>query len=170
MPTQPIARTIPAWLGHMLLVVALFVSHVALAQEPNSMTQIARGTFSVKIQPDADADIHEGVSLGRMKFDKMFEGDLVGTGAGTMLTSQNANTGAAVYVAIERVSGTLGGRKGSFVFQHLGTMTPNSRELSIRVVPDSGTGELAGLSGVFTLTINDGVHAYAFEYTLPAAL
>ncbi|HWS25791.1 MAG TPA: DUF3224 domain-containing protein [Xanthomonadales bacterium] len=131
------------------------------------MTQIARGTFTVKLQPDTDADVQEGVSLGRMTLSKVFEGDLVGTGAGTMLTSQNASTGSAAYVAIERVSGTLAGRKGSFVFQHLGIMTSDGRELSIRVAPDSGTGELAGLSGTFTLTIKDGVHAYEFAYTLP---
>ena len=169
MPNLPVLRPLDAWLGQLLWVVSLLVCNIALAQEPSPMTQIARGTFTVKLQPAADADNLDGVSLGRMTLEKVFEGDLVGSGAGTMLTSQSASTGAAVYVAIERVSGTLGGRKGSFVFQHLGTMTPSSRELSIRVVPDSGTGELAGLSGVFTLTIKDGVHAYAFEYTLPAA-
>lgn len=131
------------------------------------MTQIARGTFTVKLQPDGDSDVQEGVSLGRMTLSKVFQGDLVGTGAGTMLSSQNASTGSAAYVAIERVSATLAGRKGSFVFQHLGIMTRDSRELSIRVVPDSGTDELAGLSGDFALTIKDGVHSYEFAYTLP---
>lgn len=167
MPTLPVLRPFHAWLGQLLWIVSLLVSNIAMAEEPSPMTQIARGTFTVKLQPAADADNLDGVSLGRMTLDKVFEGDLVGSGAGTMLTSQNAGTGAAVYVAIERVVGTLGGRKGSFVFQHRGTMTRDSRELSIGVVPDSGTGDLVGLSGVFTLTIKDGVHAYEFEYTLP---
>lgn len=154
-------------IGHCCLVFALLVSQFALAQEQNSMTQTARGTFTVKLQPAADADVEDGISLGRMTLDKVFEGDLVGTGKGTMLTAQMATEGSAAYVAIERVRGTLGGRQGSFVFQHVGTMTRSGRELSIRVVPDSGTGELVGLSGSFNLTVKDGVHHYSFEYTLP---
>lgn len=159
-------RACVGWCG-LLAAALLLAGQIAFAQESDAMTQLARGTFTVKLEADADADIHEGVSLGRMRLNKVFEGDLAGTGAGTMLTSQNASTGSAVYVAIERVSGTLGGRQGSFVFQHLGTMSKDGRELSIRVAPDSGTGELTGLAGVFTLTIKDGIHAYEFAYTLP---
>jgi hypothetical protein len=93
------------------------------------------------------------------------EGDLVGTGRHYADVAECGTD--RLPTAIERVSGTLAGRKGSFVFQHLGIMTSDGRELSIRVAPDSGTGELAGLSGTFTLTIKDGVHAYEFAYTLP---
>lgn len=167
MPIEDRVRATSAGVRRLMCGIALLVSHIALAQEPDPMTQIARGTFTVKLQPDTEADVQVGVGLGRMTLSKVFEGDLVGTGAGTMLTAQNATAGSAAYVAIERVSGTLGGRKGSFVFQHQGIMTRDARELSIRVVPDSGTEELTGLAGAFTLTIKDGVHAYEFAYTLP---
>ena len=89
------------------------------------------------------------------------------TGQGEMLTALTKTPGSAGYVAIERVSGTLHGRTGSFVFQHTGTMDRGGQRLSITVVPDSGTGELAGLSGTFTLDIVDAKHLYVFEYALP---
>jgi hypothetical protein len=102
-----------------------------------------------------------------MSLHKRFEGDLVATGEGEMLTALTPIKGSAGYVAIERVTGTLGGRSGSFVFQHSGTMDAGDQRLSISVVPGSGTGELGGLIGRFTLRIADGQHFYEFEYTLP---
>jgi hypothetical protein len=100
-----------------------------------------------------------------MSIDKQFHGDLEATGKGEMLTA-GAATGSAVYVAIERVTGSLHGRIGSFVLLHNGAMTADSQQLSITVVRDTGAGELAGLAGILTITIVDGKHFYDFEYTL----
>ena len=134
------------------------------------MTQTATGTFKVDMKPlsDSAGDSSSDARLGRMSLDKTFEGDLVGTGKGEMLTAMTATKGSAGYVAIERVTGTLHGRRGSFVFQHTGTMDRASPSLSISVVPDSGTGELAGLSGSFKIDIVGGAHNYVFSYSLPA--
>jgi hypothetical protein len=103
-----------------------------------------------------------------MSLDKQFSGDLLATGQGEMLTAMTPTKGSAGYVAIERVTGTLHGRSGSFVFQHSGTMERGAQQLSITVVPDSGTGELAGIAGRFTLQIVEGKHLYDLAYTLPA--
>jgi len=129
-------------------------------------TQRARGTFEVKLSPQAPDDAADGVRLGRMSADKQIHGDLEGTSKGQMLSAMTAVQGSAGYVAMERVTGTLHGRKGSFVLQHTGTMTRGAQQLSITVVPDSGTGELAGLSGRMQITIADGKHSYELEYTL----
>ena len=131
------------------------------------MPTVARGTFNVEMKPQTEPSSAEGVSLGRMSLDKRFEGDLVATGAGEMLTALTPHQGSAGYVAIERVTGTLRGRSGSFVFQHSGTMDQGTQRLSITVVPGSGTGELAGISGNFKINIAEGRHLYEFEYSLP---
>lgn len=131
------------------------------------MSTVAKGTFQVAMKPAAEPDTHEGVSLGRMSLDKIFEGDLVAVGKGEMLTALTPTKGSAGYVAIERVSGALHGRQGSFVFQHSGAMNRGEQQLSITVVADSGTGQLTGIAGVFRLTIVDGKHLYEFEYSLP---
>jgi hypothetical protein len=131
------------------------------------MSTIAKGTFEVEMKPQSDAAVQNGVSLGRMSLDKTFEGDLVATGRGEMLTALTPIKGSAGYVAIERVSGTLNGRNGSFVFQHAGSMDGGAQQLSITVVPGSGTGELLGISGIFRLEIAGGKHFYEFEYALP---
>lgn len=98
--------------------------------------------------------------------DKRFHGDLEATSKGEMLTAGTSVEGSAGYVAIERVSGTLHGRRGTFVLQHSGTMTRGAPQLTITVVPDSGTNELVGLAGRMVITIADGKHSYDFEYTL----
>jgi len=103
-----------------------------------------------------------------MSIDKQFHGDLEGTSKGEMLTAGTGVKGSAGYVAIERVSGTLNGRSGTFVLQHSGTMTHGEPHLTITVVPDSGTGELAGLAGTMSILIAGGNHSYDFEYTLAA--
>ena len=131
------------------------------------MPDVAKGTFTVEMKPQSEAGAINGVNLGRMSLDKRFDGDLVGTGKGEMLTALTPVKGSAGYVAIERVTGTLRGRSGAFVFQHSGTMDRGAQQLSITVVPDSGTGELAGISGAFKLNIVDGKHCYEFEYSLP---
>ena len=111
----------------------------------------------------------EGPSLGRMSIDKRYRGDLEGTSKGEMLTAGTAVKGSAGYVAIERVSGTLHGRRGTFLLQHSGTMTRGAPHLVVAVVPDSGTGELEGLTGTMTIDIRDGAHYYALAYALPGA-
>lgn len=131
------------------------------------MTRIAKGSFTVEMTPQGAADAVDGVSTGRMSLRKRFEGDLDAVGAGEMLTALTPVKGSAGYVAIERVTGTLHGRTGSFVFQHAGTMHQGTQQLQIRVVPGSGTGALAGVEGDFELDIVQGKHFYTFAYTLP---
>ncbi len=130
------------------------------------MTNIAKGTFEVKIVPQADREIP---NLGRMTIDKQFFGDLKATTQGQMLSAGTAMPTSAGYVALERVEGTLHGKKGSFVLQHNGIMSRGDFSLRVIVVPDSGTGELAGLSGSLTIIRAEGKHSYEFEYNLPAA-
>ena len=130
------------------------------------ITQHAKGAFEVTVKPVAAAETGGADRVKRMTLDKQFSGDLTGTGKGEMLTSGSPN-GSGAYVAIEEVTGTLGGRKGSFVFQHSGTMTQGALQLTITVVPGSGTGELAGLAGTFKIDVVGGKHFYDFEYTLP---
>jgi hypothetical protein len=144
----------------------------ARSSEPSSaagaqVIDRAVGTFEVTIRPLDPYDDAEGSILGRMSIDKRFEGDLVGASRGEMLTAMTPVSGSAGYVALERVEGTLHGRRGSFVLQHSGTMTRGAQELALTVVPDSGTDELEGLAGSMSIDISNGVHAYAMEYTLP---
>ena len=127
----------------------------------------ARGPFEVTLSPQPLSYKTEDAMLARMSIDKQFHGDLEGTSAGEMLSAGTVTKGSAGYVAIERVSGTLAGRKGTFVLQHSATMNRGVPSLSITVVPDSGTGELAGLSGTMMIVIEDGKHSYDFDYTLP---
>ena len=131
------------------------------------MTTHASGTFEVKLNPQKpDSKEAEGAKLGRMAIDKQFHGDLEATSTGEMLAAGTDVKGSAGYVAMERVAGTLHGRNGSFVLQHSGTMTRGASQLSVTVVPDSGTGELVGLAGKMTINIVDGKHFYKFDYTV----
>jgi hypothetical protein len=132
------------------------------------MSTTAKGTFVVEVRPQGEPDTVAGVSLGRMALTKTLDGDLVGTGAGQMLTALTPVPGSAGYVAVERITGTLHGRRGSFVLQHSGSMAGGAQELSITVVPGSGTGELTGLTGRFHLRIDGGRHFYELDYALPA--
>jgi len=137
-------------------------------QKGQVMPTHASGAFDVKItpQPDKDAD----PALGRMSIDKQYHGDLEGTSKGQMLTAGTDVKGSAVYVAIEKVSGTLKGRNGTFILHHTGIMTRGVPQLSITVAPDSGAGQLAGITGKMVINIApDGKHSYEFEYTLPEA-
>jgi uncharacterized protein DUF3224 len=128
----------------------------------------AKGTFEVKLDAQGDADKAEGSTLGRMSIDKKYHGDLEGTATGTMLTAGTEVKGSAGYVAIERVTGTLAGKTGSFVLQHNGTLRRGVPVQNIIVVPDSGTGQLAGITGTFLVIIAEGKHSYEFDYMLPA--
>lgn len=126
---------------------------------------VAKGTFEVKLTPQTITGEGDAVR-GRMSLEKQFHGDLEGTSQGEMLTAGTSVPGSAGYVAIERFAGTLQGRKGSFALQHNGTMTRGAFSLSIAVVPDSGTDQLAGLTGKMNIIMADGKHSYEFEYTL----
>ena len=127
----------------------------------------AKGTFDVKVIPQGTPDTAEGIALGRMTIDKQFHGDLEATSKGEMLTSGLESNGSAAYVAIERVVGTLGGKRGSFALMHQGLANKERQQLVVTVVPDSGTGELTGLSGTMTITIVEKKHFYEFAYSLP---
>jgi hypothetical protein len=135
------------------------------------MTMHVSGTFEVKLNVQkADNKEEESAKLGRMSIEKQFHGDLEGTSAGEMLSVGTEVKGSAGYVAIERVTATLHGRTGTFALQHSGTMTRGEPQLSVTVVPDSGTGELVGIVGKMEIKIVDRKHFYDFEYTLPEAL
>ena len=133
------------------------------------MTSQARGAFEVKLAPLPAYDTAEDSLLGRMSIDKQFHGDLQATSKGEMLSAGTKVKGSAGYVAIERVTGTLGGRSGTFVLQHSATMNRGEPQLNITVVPDSGTGELEGLAGRMVIEITAGRHSYVFDYTLPGS-
>ncbi len=126
----------------------------------------ATGTFDVSLKPlpmdhDAGSEL-----LGRMSIDKQFRGELEGTSKGQMLTGGTIIKNSAGYVAIERVVGSVKGRKGSFILQHAGAMNRGEPSLVITVVPDSGTDQLEGLKGTMKIDISAGKHAYEFEYVL----
>lgn len=130
------------------------------------MSKRASGTFDVKLTPkDQGAD----ATVGGMTIDKEFHGDLAATSKGQMLMASSSTVkNSAGYVAIEKVTGTLNGRSGSFYLQHTGVMTRGAGELTITVIPDTGTDQLSGLDGRMTITIApDGKHSYDFSYTLP---
>ena len=132
------------------------------------MTMHAKGTFDVKVAPVAE-DKAEGSTLGRYSLDKQYHGDLDASAKGEMLTAGSDVKGSGAYVAMERVTGTLNGRTGSFALVHRGTMGHGSMELSVTVVPDSGTGQLTGLIGTLHIVIADGKHSYDLDYTIPDA-
>jgi hypothetical protein len=129
----------------------------------------ATGPFDVKITPLDPYNKDEDAGLSRMSIDKQFHGDLEARSKGEMLATMDPAKQSGGYTAIERVTGTLGGRKGSFVFQHSSTMTRGQPKQNISVVPDSGTGELSGLSGSMIVNIvSGGAHSYDFDYAFDA--
>ncbi|MGV6851262.1 MAG: DUF3224 domain-containing protein [bacterium] len=126
-----------------------------------------QGEFEVTLTPlDSYAKGQNDIQLGRMSIDKTFFGELKATSQGEMLSAMGAVKGSAGYVAIEQVSGSLSGRTGSFVLQHFGTMNKGEDHLILEVVPDSGAGELVGLSGKMRIQIEDGKHFYEFDYDM----
>jgi Protein of unknown function (DUF3224) len=174
-----IARTLfvglfaPCSLAIAIMAVAIMETsgQYSPSSQPTASTHMtnlhAKGTFEVTLKPLPAANPEAGEKLGRMSFTKQFAGDLAGTSSGEMLSAGTDVKGSAGYVAIEKVTGTLAGRKGSFVLQHSGTMDRGNPQSTIVVVPDSGTEELAGLAGNFRIDIKEGKHFYEFEYTLP---
>jgi hypothetical protein len=129
----------------------------------------AAGSFDVKLSPQPAVDGVGDPAVGRMAIAKQFHGELEAASAGEMLAFRSPVAGSAGYVAMERVVGSLGGRTGTFVLQHSGTMTRGTPSLAVAVVADSGTEALAGLSGTMQIIITDGKHAYDFAYELPDA-
>jgi hypothetical protein len=138
------------------------------AAKEKVVTSHANGTFEVKVSPQP-ADPGVDGDIGRMFLDKQFHGELEATSRGQMLAAMSSVKGSGGYVAMERVTGTLKGRSGSFVLQHIGIMTQGVPQMKVTVVPDSGTGQLTGLSGAMTIKIVDGKHSYEFEYALAEA-
>ena len=135
-------------------------------QQVTRMSKRISGLFDVKMSPQTATE-NEEASIGRMLLDKHFHGDLEASSKGQMLAHMTSVKGSAGYVAMEKVTGSLQGRKGSFVLQHSGTMNRSEATLVLTVVPDSGTEELDGLSGSMTITITDGKHYYGFDFELP---
>jgi hypothetical protein len=128
----------------------------------------AAGSFEVKIIPQTSEREALDASLGRMSIDKEFSGDLQATSRGQMLTAMTHTTGAAVYVAIEKVTGTLNGKRGTFVLHHTGIATRSRRDLVVTVAAESGTEELVGLDGTMSINIVEKKHLYEFDYNLPS--
>jgi hypothetical protein len=136
------------------------------SQKAAIMSKRATGTFDVKLSIQADDKVGDP-TVGRMSIDKVFHGDLEATSKGQMLSTVTEVKGSAGYVAIERVTGTLQGHAGSFSLQHNATMNRGVPELNVIVIPDSGTGQLVGLTGKLNIIITEGKHSYEFDYTLP---
>ncbi len=132
----------------------------------DAVTNQAAGTFEVKVTPAANEKAADA-AIGRFLLDKQFQGDLDGTSKGEMLGASTSVKGSAGYVAMEHFSGSLKGRKGSFILQHTGTMKRGGLQMTVTVVPDSGTEQLTGIGGTMTIKIVDGKHFYDFEYALP---
>lgn len=126
----------------------------------------ASGPFEITMIPAGSPEKEGRTATARITLDKRYSGALSASGKGTMLTAVSDTKGSAAYVAIERVSGTLAGRKGSFVLQHAGTMRGGTSQATISIVPDSGTEELTGIGGSIALKVVDGKHFYALDYTL----
>lgn len=141
----------------------------SLAAKDSRMTMHAEGTFDVKNAPLSADEPLGGTPIGRFGLDKQFHGELEGASKGEMMAAGNPSSGAGGYVAIEYVTGTLQGRKGSFALQHFGTMENGKFDLKVLVVPGSGAGDLSGIAGTMQIIIAAGKHSYKFDYTLPAS-
>jgi len=150
------------WIALIAAALTLGASAPETKEGPKMMH--AKGEFEVKLVPLQD-DMPD--KMGRMSLDKKFTGDLVGTGRGQMISGMGEVEGSGVYVAVERVSGTIGERTGTFLLYHQGVMTRGTPNLKVLVVPDSGTGDFKGITGTLNINIAaDGKHFYDFEYAL----
>jgi len=148
-----------------ILSIVFHCTPIIYHQKEAVVTQHAKGTFDVKVIPQA-ADDPAGGPFARLVLDKHFHGDLAGPSKGQMLAAGTAVEGSAGYVALEQFTGTLAGRTGSFILQHNGKMRKGEATMIVTVVPDSGTDQLVGLAGTMTIIIEGGKHSYDFEYTL----
>jgi hypothetical protein len=136
-------------------------------QKGANVTLHAKGTFEVQMTPQPGDDSAAGVTISRTNLDKQFHGELEGASKVQMLGTMTSVKGSAGYVAMERFTGTLAGRAGGFVLQHSGTMNRGTLQLSVTIVPDSGSGQLTGIYGSMTIEITEGKHYYDLAYTLP---
>ena len=151
----------------MQIIFAALLLVLAVPALGGPIMQHATGTFDVSITPAA-ADSADGVTLGRMTVAKTFAGPLTAISKGDMLTGAGGVAGSAAYVLIERVTGSLAGKTGSFALAHLGVMDRGKPELRVTIVPDSGSGELTGISGTLIIRIESGKHFYDLDYRLPS--
>jgi hypothetical protein len=151
----------------LLLLLPVTVLALNAAQKETPMPHHATGTFEVKLLPLDPAFKSDDNSIGRFSLDKQFHGALEATSKGEMLSGGGTVKGSGGYVAIERVTGTLDGRIGTFILQHNGTMQNGVYHLNVIVIPDSATNQLAGLQGSMEIIIKDGKHSYDFTYSLP---
>lgn len=151
----------------LLLSLCLFFTSRAAQEKEPVMSHHATGTFEVKVSPIDPAFKFDENPIGRFSLDKQFHGDLEATSKGEMLSGGSPAKGSGGYVAIERVSGTLAGRTGTFLLMHNGTMQNGAYHMNVIVVPDSGTAQLTGLDGSLQIIIKDGKHSYDFTYALP---
>jgi hypothetical protein len=151
-----------------LAVFVLASSLLVQSNKGNPVSATAKGTFDTKVTPQPSVE-GDDPSFSRVTVEKQFHGDIEGTSKVQMLAAGTAIKDSGGYVALEKVSATLAGRKGTFILQHMGSMKGGAFHINIEVVPDSGTDQLAGISGKFSIEIKDGKHFYNFDYTLPAA-
>jgi hypothetical protein len=157
-------RSLILFLAMTVLVPSAVVGQAGSVKPGEKIMHHAKGTFTVKIVPLTPAPA-EG--LGRFSIDKEIHGDLEATTKGEMFSGGDPKAGAAGYVAIEVVTGTLGGKHGSFALQQMATMSSTGMKMEVVVVPGSGTGELKGISGTFVITIAEGKHLFDLQYELP---
>ena len=151
-----------------LLLALTFEQSATQTNRGTALPATAKGTFDAKVTPLPAAE-GDDPSFTRFTVEKQFHGDMEGTGKVHMLAAGTAIKDSGGYVALEKVSATLAGRKGTFVLQHMGSMKGGAFNLNIAVVPDSGTDQLAGIPGKFVIEIKDGKHFYTFDYALPPA-
>jgi hypothetical protein len=156
-----------------ITMMSLALAMSVAAQKETHMSMIhAKGSFDVKMVPAEASDFEKANDIARFTSDKTWHGDFEGVSHVEMITGSTASTGSMAYVAIERMTGKLNGRQGSFTFAHRASMmkgdSASAGELSITVVPNSGTGELTGLTGSLTIHIDgQGKHTWTFDYSLP---
>ena len=124
----------------------------------------ARGTFDVKVTPQAQDD-PAGGPFSRLFLDKQFRCDLMASSKGQMLAAGTGVARSGGYVALEQVTGTLHGKRGSFILQHKGTMRKDVYTIDVTIVPDSGTDQLMGIAGTMKIQVDGKNHSYALEYT-----
>ena len=161
-------RQKPGVVATICLVLVAIVASIGAQEKKGSEKMVAKGAFDVKVVPIETAHKEEK-AITRYSLDKVYYGDLEAMGTGEMLAAGGTVKGSGTYVAMEMVSGTLAGKKGTFALGHIGTMQGGTQTLSINVVPDSGTGELAGISGKLNIIIApDGKHSYEFAYEFKA--
>jgi hypothetical protein len=166
-PERDFRTTALMWLEGacaVTLCVLLFVVASSAAEKGKIMSEHVSGTFDVKVAPVAGTA--PDAAFGQMSIDKVFHGDLEGTSKGLMLTAGDLKTGEAGYVAMEKVTGALKGRVGSFVFMHHATMSGGAVSLTVETVPGSGTDALKGIAGTMIIRMDGGKHTYDFDYTL----